>query len=321
MRLGQWVVLLGVLVACVPGSRADDPIGWASFGGSGGFSSYVMSDVNDRINGDGNRFLEDKAWKKLDAIGHGWTFWGELKIPLPLGDLELPIPFTDAGLPMEFFISGGYSHSSGNTGGPDSNELLEVETREKAFFMRLLYTVPYRFHNDIRLFITGGPLFIREQEISASHTSRSSAGGGAAGRITERIEKVTYGGDGMGWHLGIAAEYMMLDHVTLAIDLGYRWANIKYGSWNYTDNVEISDTDPADLDDGTTSLERLHREDSYVFYGFIDWEATEDNERMSSPEIHTYGPHLLQLIGLSQNDLGIDMSGIQAHLGFRFYFL
>ena len=137
----------------------------------------------------------------------------------------------------------------------------------------------------------------------------------------ERKEEVTYTGDGQGWQLGLVLEHMIQDRITLSLDVAYRWAAVEFKDWVSTEDVAISDTNPVDLQDGTTSLDRLRRSTSYVFRGFLDWEATESIELSTSPELHGYGPHRLQLQPLSPRDLDIDLSGLQVHFGFRLYFL
>ena len=323
MRRGLWVVLIALLVACAPVSRADDPIGRISLGVSGGYSTYNLEQVNNRITGAGNAFLKEKDWSSLDALKGGWTFWGDLRLPIPLGDLALPLPFTTYRLPLEFSLSGGYGYSSGSTGGKDYNELIDVKIKQEAIHVRLLYTMPFRFHDNVKLFLAGGPLLIQNQEVGVSHTHRSSAGGGSGVPQTERTEEIVYSGDGTGWQLGFVAEYLLQDRLTLAVDIGYRSADIQYSNWSAGNNVTIEDTDVFQIPDTqTTNLERLRRDDSYVLHGFLDAEATEEKETLGGQqEPNPYGPHLEQLVELQNGDLGIDMSGFQFHIGFRFYFL
>lgn len=321
MKLSQWVVMFGALWMLCPVAGADDPIGRISFGASGGFSSYALDTINERISGAGNDFLLEKGWSTIDELGSGWTFWADLRIPLPLGEFELPIPFTGARLPVELSVGGGYGVSSGATGGDDYNELIEVEVSQSAYHARLFYTLPFRIQENTRMFLAGGPLIIQEQQVTASHTARTSAGGAGGTQATERKEEITYTGDGQGWQLGLAAEYMVQDRITLCLDLAYRWASVDYGDWISTEDVTITDTDPVDLGDDTTSLDRLRRAESYILRGFLDMQATEDVELSTSPELHPYGPHKLQLQPLGPDELDIDMSGLQAHIGFRLYFL
>lgn len=306
-------------ILAVGAAHAADPIGRISLGGSAGLSTYALSDVNHRI-AVGNEWLDTKGWRTLDPIDFGWSFWGDIKAQVPM--LE------------DFFISGGYGVSSGESEGPDSNELLTVGVSQSMMFARLLYVLPYRFHRDVRLFVGGGPLFITKQEVRATHEQRTS-GGGTGGEVHERIEEVFYKADGVGWQLGVSAEYMVQDRITLALDLGYRWANLDYGDWDEEENVIITDTDPTEFSTGQgpadTSLNRLHggypvgnenydlqEDQSYILKSFLD----EDKTRMSE-DVHThhYGPHREYLKGLSKEDLGIDLSGLQVHVGLRFYFL
>ncbi len=318
MRLSRWAWMLGLVLLCATAVRADDPIGRFSFGGSGGFSTYALESINDRIRNQGNHWLDEKGWNQVDPLEHGWSFWGDLKFRLPLDWIGVEEAF---GVPLEFFATGGFGISSGTTGGRDYNELIEVQVDQTAAHARLLYVVPWRFHEDVRIFFGGGPLFISEQKVTATHTSRSSAGGGGGARETERTEEVTYVGDGAGLQLGLALEYLLTDRMTLAFDLGYRWASVDFGAWSVEEDLTIEDTDIVVFDDGTTSLERLHRTESYVFHGFLDAEATERAEELIIGELHTYGPHMDQLQRLTADELDIDMSGIQVHLGFRFYVL
>lgn len=325
MRLGQWVVVICALVALVgidSIARADDPIGRISFGGSAGWSSLAMKDVNAQIEGDGRDFLDRKDWEPLDPVSHGWTFWSDLRLPLPLGERSVNVPFINRRLPLEFSVAGGIGTCSGSTSGPDTNELLEIEAKQNFYHLRLLYTVPWRPAEDSRIFLGAGPLIITTQDLTVRHTQRDASGGGG-GRVIERMEEVTYTGDGTGWMLGMAMEYMVHDYITLAVDFAYRWANIQYKDWNPYDNLKITDTDPVDLGEGQgTTLDRLYRDDSFVFYSFLDWETTEQAERaLFQGEVHEWGPHREMLEPVGIDDLNIDMSGIQIHLGFRFYFL
>ncbi|MCK4303035.1 MAG: hypothetical protein KAY24_02215 [Candidatus Eisenbacteria sp.] len=321
MKCAHWLCLMltGVLLASVPASWADDPIGRMSLGASGGMSFYALGDVNDRIEGDGNDFLLQKGWTLLDPLNFGWSFWADFKIQLPLGEMEIPIPLTGARLPLDLFVGGGYGVSSGMSGGADYNELIEIEAAQEAFHLRLLYAIPYRLAENMRFFLAGGPLFIQEQKVTATHTHRSVAGGSSVG-IVERTEEVTYKGDGSGWQLGLATEYMVQDRMTIVLDLAYRWAKVDYASWDPADGLAIADTDPVPTGD-VTSLERLRREDSYIFRGFFDWETTEQIERNAAGDLDAYGPYVGQLVHLSPDELGIDLSGLQIHVGFRFYFL
>ncbi len=321
MKLSQWVVIFGALWVLCPVAGADDPIGRISFGASGGFSSYALDAVNERISGAGNDFLLEKGWSTIDQLNHGWTFWSDLRIPIPLGEFELPVPFIGGSLPVELSVGGGYGVSMGTSGGDDYNELIEVEVSQTAYHARLFYTLPFRVQENTRMFLAGGPLFITDQEVTGSHTARSSAGGGGGTTTTERKEEVTYSGDGQGWQIGVAAEYMVQDRVTLSVDLGYRWASVDYGVWSSSSNVSINDTDTVTLDDGSTNLERLRREDSYVLRAFLDMQATEEGEIQTLGHLHEYGPHKFQLQELGPDDLDIDMSGLQVHIGFRLYFL
>jgi len=316
MRVRLGLVSLGLLLAIAPATWADDPIGRISFGGSAGFSSYTLESVNDRLNDHGNPWLEEQDWSTLDQLKHGWTFWGEVKFPLPLGMLGL---YEVAGIPLELYATGGYLFSSGTTGGKDYNELIEVIAEQESFNFRLLYALPWRFHDDIRLFVGGGPIVIKEQTVTARHTSRV-VNTGQAQETQERIEEVIYTGSGSGIQLGLAAEYLVQDHITLSLDLGYRWAAVDFDPWSASTGLTISDTNPADFGDGTFSDDRLQRDASFVFHSFLDREGTEAAEIGTTGSLHEYGPHIDQVRGLESSDLDLDLSGLQVQLGFRFYF-
>jgi opacity protein-like surface antigen len=294
---------VGSFLLIGPAPEAEDPIGRISLGGSGGYSSYQLSDVNDRVKV-GNDFLDERGWTSMDQLGFGWSFWADIMFPVPRLDF--------------LFISGGYGTTSGSTGGLDYNELITVAVSQKAYHARLLYVLPFRFHENIRLFVGGGPLFIQEQELRATHTRRTSQGGGSGTETHERTEEVFYRGSGTGWQFGIAAEYMVQDHLTFCMDLGYRWADVTSADWTAADNVLISDTGPAEFSDGTTTLERLDYENSYILRGFLDENATMNAKVGDEIE---YGPHFNHLRPVPADDLGINLSGIQIQLGLRFYFL
>ncbi|MFH1144832.1 MAG: outer membrane beta-barrel protein [Candidatus Eisenbacteria bacterium] len=292
---------LGVVAAlCVlPSSgRAEDPIGRISLGGSAGLSTYGLADVNDRIADAGNRFLEVDhlpPLKGLETIDIGWTFWSDVKIA---------VPFLSS-----FFISGGYGVSSGGVDSPDMDNKIEVSASQKAMHVRLLYTPPFRIQEDTRLFVGGGPLIITEQKVRATQMNRSNMD-------EPWTEEIVYKADGIGWTFGLGAEYMVQDRMTLALDLGYRLADLKYSSWSAWENVKLTLPETAVQNE----VDRLHYEDSYPGHAFLDWEATVANG--AADEYATqYGPHREQLVPLTPEDLRLDLSGFQIQLGLRFYFL
>ncbi len=309
MRASVFIGTLMAVLLIAPSLQAEDPIGWVSLGGSAGISSYALGDVNQRIDGDGNRFIREKGWTLLDPLKSGWTFWGDVKVQIPWADF--------------LFVGGGYGVSSGSSGGKDYNELITVEASQKAYHARLLYALPFRFHDDVRLFVGGGPLIIQEQKIDAKHTHRSSAGGETPG-IVERTEEVYYTGDGMGWQLGMAAEYMVQDRLTLTLDVAYRMAKVDYGTWSPGTNVRITDTGVGEntYPDGTTSTERLDYSECFVGRAFLDWTQTNLNGELANDLLRTEpGPYVGLLAPLAPDRLKIDLSGIQVHIGLRFYIL
>ncbi|MCK4414533.1 MAG: outer membrane beta-barrel protein [Candidatus Eisenbacteria sp.] len=298
MRTLRWLGVAAALMLSGPSVLAEDPIGRISLGGSGGFSTYALGDINGRIQNEGNHFLKDlhqPRLRGLEAIGLGWTFWG---------DLKLPVPFFES-----FFLTGGFGVSSGKTESPDMDNYIEVAVRQEAYHLRLLYTLPFRFHENVRLFVGGGPLIITNQEMTATQTNRSVAD-------EEWTEKVVYGGSGMGWQVGIAAEYMLQDHMTLAVDFAYRMADIDHEGWTARENVTLSVSPSAEEEE----YERLHLDDTYIGHTFLDWEETLARGA-DDPLVDVYGPHYEQMVPLTPQDLGIDLTGLQIHLGLRFYFL
>ncbi|MBM3317876.1 MAG: outer membrane beta-barrel protein [Candidatus Eisenbacteria bacterium] len=302
--LGLWAVVLWMGAAP---ATAEDPIGRISLGGSGGFSSYLLSDLNSRIANQGNHYLSRERGveplqtvsplKELSPLEFGWTFWADLKVPVPFVDF--------------LFLSGGYGSSSGATEGPDVDDILRIEARQTAFHARLLYVPPFRFQEDTRLFIGGGPLFIRNQEVTASQTNRTN-------KDAQWTEEITYSGSGTGWQVGLAAEYMIQDHMTLCVDLGYRFANLQYDSWSPDANVKIRVPMTAE----TEEYDRLHYRESYPGRVFLNWDATiaaapaTDYERLLQ-----FGPNREYLQALTREQLGLDMSGMMLHIGLRFYLL
>ena len=141
MKVAVWVAAILAVLFVVPSTFAEDPIGRVSLGGSGGLSTYLLSDVNDRIS-IGNDWLREKGWTTVDQLGQGWTFWADLKIPVPMVD--------------DFFVTGGYGVSSGSAGGLDYNELITSEVSQEAYHVRLLYVLPFRPQEDVRLFSVAG---------------------------------------------------------------------------------------------------------------------------------------------------------------------
>jgi len=298
MRTICWLGVAMALTLSGAAAWAEDPIGRISLGGSAGFSSFALADVNDRILNEGNHFLKEEHMPRLrtlDDIDFGWTFWGDLKIP---------VPFLDA-----FFLSGGYGFSTGKTESPDMDNKIEVEVRQEAYHVRLLYTPPFRFHEDVRLFVGGGPLIVTSQELTATQTNRSVA-------EEEWSEKIVYEGSGIGWQVCLAGEYMLQDHMTLAIDLAYRSAAFDYENWSARESVSLRLPPSAE----EAEYERLHLEDSYIGRAFLDWEATLA-KGINDDDVPIYGPHYEQLTPLTPDELGIDLTGFQIHIGLRFYFL
>jgi len=308
-----WALSAIVALLAVTAARGEDPVGVISIGGSAGVSGYALGDVNRRIQGPGDAFIREHGWTPLDPIRFGWTF---------LGDVKYPVPMT-----RSFFVTAGYGLSSGSSGGRDYNELLSVDVSQTAYHARLLYVLPWRFHRNVRLFAGGGPLIIAEQKVEASHTHRSSAGG-AQEEQSVRVEKVVYSGDGVGWQIGAAAEYMIQDRVTLSFDVGYRHASVDYDyrNWNSAEDVTISETGGAGsvaYDDGTYSDERLSLTSSYVGHGFLDWDGTALQAEINLDNTFldgVAGPYIGYLRPVDVKDMGIDLSGIQFHLGLRLYF-
>jgi opacity protein-like surface antigen len=306
-----WALSAVVMLLAVAAVHGEDPVGVISLGGSAGMSGYGLGDVNRRIQGPGAEFVNERGWTPLDPIRFGWTF---------LGDVKYPVPMT-----RSFFVSAGYGVSSGSSGGRDYNELLSVDVSQTAYHARLLYVLPWRFHRNVRLFVDGGPLFIKEQKVEASHTHRSSAGGSQE-QQSVRLEKVTYSGSGIGWQIGTSAEYMVQDRVTLCFDLGYRHASVDYKDWNSMKSVTISETGGAGsvgYEDGTFSDERLSLTSSYVGHAFLDWTGTEQQAEVNLDNTFldgVAGPYIGYLKAVDVKDMGIDLSGIQFHLGLRLYF-
>jgi hypothetical protein len=307
------LALAAAILLALPAAMAEDPVGWLSLGGSGGISGYALGDVNRRIEGAGNAFTAERGWTPLSPIRFGWTFFADAKVPVPYL--------------RSVFLTAGYGVSSGSTSGPDSNELLEVGVKQKALHARLLYALPWRFHKDVRLFVGGGLLSVREQRVEASHTHRNIAGGTGQYVETERLERVRYQGSGVGALFGAAAEYMVQDRITLCVDVGYRIADISYKDWSATDDVTITETgDPTVYEgDQSTSEDRLSLLNSYVGHAFLDWDATRDAargmDRLFEPlnGAPVAGPKKIHLQPVDGADLGIDLTGFQLQLGLRIY--
>ena len=312
MRLALAFLIGGALLCVGPAARADEPIGLISFGGGGAFASLAMGDVNDRIVNEGNAFVISRndegpkaSWDAMEKLQQGWGFWGELTVQVPFTE-SLPAYLAD-----RLFVQGRYIGLSGSSGPQDYNQRIEVKGIQEALGFRFMYKLPYTFHDDLRIMPALGLLMIRNQELDITHTSRSSTGGGTASDIIERTEAVNYSGDGSGFDAGIILEYALQDRFSLTLDLGYQWANVEYKEWT----LSIEDTEG---DQDRQALDRLHTSTSYVYHAFMD-EAIDPGA--SDPNFELYGPHRSQWVPLSPSQLNIDMSGVQARLGFRFYFL
>lgn len=314
MRLAIAFLIGGALLCAVPAAQADEPIGLISFGGGGIFASLAMGDVNDRITNEGNAFAISRndegpkaSWDPMNELNRGWGYWGEVTLQVPFtGDLP-------DYLAERLFLQGRYGGLSGASGPEDYNQRIEVEGTQEVLGFRLLYKLPYTFHDNLRLMPNLGLSLIRSQDLTISHTSRSSTGGGSAADLIERTEEVVYSGDGSGYNAGILLEYTLQDRLALTLDLGYQWANVEYNDWE----LNIEDTEG---DQERQAFDRLHDPLSYVYHGFMDVAATERNDPGDDPNFEEYGPHRAQLVPLSPSQLNIDMSGVQARLGFRFYF-
>ncbi len=304
MRSVLGLILAAIMLCAGSATRAEDPVGWLSIGGNAGLSGLRLNDVNARIRGAGDAFIAEKGWSQLDEIHTGWTFWADAKIPVPMT--------------RSFFVTGGYGITTGKSGGEDYNELIEVKAKQKAYHARVLYVVPWRFNRNVRLFVGGGPLFISEQSVTATHTHRTPAEG-SQNRQSERLEEVRYVGDGVGWTFGAAAEYMIQDRVTLSVDVGYRLANVEYKEWTPNGNVTITDTDVVELPNCETNVQRLNQQESYVGHAFLDWRATEEAGFDDQNCLAGYGPNLVYLQPLAPGDIGIDLSGWQLQIGLRLY--
>ncbi len=308
----RWYAIFCVAMFCTLcwQASAEDPIGHISLGGSAGYSAYALGDVRTRMDA-GNTLLASRHWATLDPLKRGWTFWADGKIP---------VPFLNS-----LFLEGGYGVSSGESKGPDIEKQLSVSVLQKAWHGRLLWVLPWRFQEDTRLFVGGGPLIIQHQEVECIYEHLP-----AEAKNPVRTERVRFWGSGMGWQAGVAAEYMIQDHLTLALDLGYRSANLAYKYWE----VEVTDTDPERANDvprlardydneKTGDLSEIKAkgfwpDGGYVFRAFFDVEKTEAREGQYKGEL---GPDLRLLIPVAKEDLHIDMSGFQMHLGLRIYFL
>lgn len=292
--LGAAVLALGFSTA----AWAADPIGRISFGGSGGISGYALGDVNDRIQNAGNRFLEvthQPPLRGLDRLGYGWTFWADVKVPVPMVH--------------SFYLSGGYGVSSGGTQGPDVDNILTVDASQAAYHARLLYLIPWRLQQSTRLFVGGGPLFITSQKVVAKQENRSILN-------EEWSEEIFYEGSGLGWQAGLITEYMVQDHMTICLDIGYRSASLDYDTWTAQDNVSIHVPPTAE----TEEYNRLHYAESYPGHVFLNWDATVAAGG-DDPLLEQFGPHREYLQPLTKDELGLDMSGVMLHIGLRFYFL
>lgn len=307
MRWAFWLGTVVLLIGMGTAARAEDPIGRISLGVSGGISDYLLKDVNSRLENEGNHYLveergtgdlaEVSPLKALSPLEFGWTFWADLKAPVPFVDF--------------LYLSAGYGISSGSSDGPDVDNVLEIKASQRAYHLRLLYVLPFRFQEDTRLFFGGGPLIINEQEVIASQTNRTV-------RDETWTEEIRYSGSGLGWQVGLSAEYMMQDHMTLVVDLGYRFANLDYESWSAEENVTLTLPPTAETDE----YDRLHYQESYPGRVFLDWDATIDAAPATDLErLHLFGPNREYLQELSKDQLGLDMSGAMVHIGLRFYFL
>lgn len=277
-------LIWGILFGITTGPRADDPVGRLSLSVNFGVSSFEMGDVNREIGRGNDDFFRVQNFATMDKLSYGFGFLADFKTAIS----------------DPFFISLGFGNLRGQTG-VSFNEIVDVSSKANMFYGRLLYALPWRPLESSRLFVGGGPLILKNVELEVSHERDEVA------KKPERKEIMTFTGDGAGFQVDVLGEYLLSDHVTVALNAGYRGAAADLNEW--TINVRNADTLR-----GTD----LVKDDAQVWWSSYLIDAFLEDPGENDPEDRTDGPPISTLEAV--DDLSADFSGFRIEVGLRMYF-
>jgi len=267
-------------------AHADDPIGRLSLSANFGVSSFAMGDVNDEIKRGNIGFFDAKNLSNMDDLSYGFNFLADFKTAIR----------------DPFFLSVGAGSIRGHTG-VSFNQIVDVDSRASFFYGRILYALPWRPLENGRLFAGGGPVFLRNVEFEVSHERDLIA------KRPERQEVLTMTGDGSGFQFDLIGEYLLSDHVTVALDFGYRNATATLDALNPAEDIQVNNAETRPGQDAHDDNDQIFW-DSYLIEAFLE-DPGELQEDLDGP--------LLQDLE-SVDGLERDFSGVRFEVGLRIYF-
>jgi hypothetical protein len=261
------------------GGLAYDPTARVSLAGQVGLGGLQMGDVNHEIR-DGNRYLTAQSWTTLKEIHTGFNFAGDLR----------------AQLTPRWSISIGGGRTTGKSK-VDFDQVIEVRPYAHFFHARLLYHLPFRPTQNVRLAVGGGPLDYFDARLNVSHEQRQVDGG------TLRVEHLDLKGSGWGFQGLVEAEVILSEQITLVGDLGYRQIKVNYDHFDW--KIDRLRTDPLFDTDGDGVPDEFDlAEGSFFRHAFADENLDPNGDiRQSRPN----------------EGIQLDYSGVQANIGLRFY--
>ncbi len=265
-----WGACDGILLT--PRALALDPTARVSIAGMLGASSLGMGDVNDQINR-GNAFLADQDWIELDEIKRGFNFGWEVRS-------TVSGPFAGS-------LGGGLLSASSSV---DFDQVIDVKPSATFYRARLDYMLPFRPKPSIRMFVGGGPLFLTDAKVEATHEARTVDGG------VQRVDSATISGSSVGFEGLLAVEMVFNERITLVLDGGYRLAKASGDDMEWKASRVANPVLDRDEDDVPDGLEL--GQESYLRHAFLDGNRV-------TPQV--------------QGSQDIDFSGAQANVGLRFY--
>jgi hypothetical protein len=286
----RWGVRVGaaaiLVLQCWTGPGLGlDPVGRVAISGNLALAGWAMGDVDREIRR-GNEVLRHEGVTTLDPLSFGFDF---------LADFQAPVKHP-------FYLSLGLGRLRGHTG-KAFNKVIDIEARTGIAYARLMWMLPWRPLEDVRIFLGGGPLFLRGSRLEVSHERDFEA------KKPERKETLSMKGSGNGFLVGVTGEYVVSDHVTLSLDAGYRWARADLNSYKIT--VQNAQTRPGV--DAFADDEQVFW-DSYLLDAFLK-DPGPPPENQEAPNFD--GPPIQELEPVDNLDL--DFSGVRIQVGLRMY--
>jgi hypothetical protein len=271
-----------LLVGAPTDARADDPVGRLSLSVNFGVSGFAMDDVNREIGRANDSFFRAQNFSTMDKLTFGFNFLADFKTAIK----------------DPFFITLGVGNLSGNTS-VSFNEIVDVSVQTNMLYARLMYALPWRPLENSRVFVGGGPVFLRSSELEVGYERD------VVPKRPERKEIFTMEGSGGGFQLDLASEYLLSDHVTVVLNAGYRRATADLDKWSI--KVQNHETLRGTLDN-IADFEQVWR-DSYLLEGFL--QEMDVQEESDGPPISEVEP---------VEGLELDFSGARIEVGLRLYF-